>query len=217
MTSSLEYSILIWNPSSENSASDTYSAIQLRRFIQLNSKNEGSLTHTSCWFYKTKIRYEMSKALMTLSALRCLTAMSIPIYRDPDEQYVAWTLRRNSSQFSLHEKWTLMHQEVSTKVLWRDNSRWRWLSHLSTTATNQRWGTDGGGKGVLLDNRSVVPYDPYLSKRFKAHINVERCSSISAFKYLFKYVFKGGDRTTGCLPDIANCMLCLRYISAAIN
>lgn len=72
-------------------------------------------------------------------------------------------------------------------------------------------------KGVLLDNHSMVPYNPYLSKRFKVHINVKLCSRISAFKYLFKYVFKGGDRTTGCLPDIANCILCLRYISAETN
>jgi Helitron helicase-like domain at N-terminus len=50
-------------------------------------------------------------------------------------------------------------------------------------------------KGVMLDNRWVIPYNPYLSKRFKAHNNVELCSSISTIKYVFKYVFKGTDRT----------------------
>ena len=59
-------------------------------------------------------------------------------------------------------------------------------------------------KGVWLDNRWVVPYNPYLSKRYKAHINVELCSSIGAFKYLFKYVFKGGDRTTAVLQTDVN-------------
>jgi hypothetical protein len=49
---------------------------------------------------------------------------------------------------------------------------------------------------VWLDNRSVVPYCPYLSKHYNAHVTVEICSSVSAFKYLFKYVYKGGDRTT---------------------
>src|SRR5579859_7255278 len=39
-------------------------------------------------------------------------------------------------------------------------------------------------RGVWLDNRWVVPYNPYLSKRYKAHLNVELCSSIGAFKYL---------------------------------
>ena len=59
-------------------------------------------------------------------------------------------------------------------------------------------------KGVWLDNRWVVPYNPCLSKRYKAHINVELCSSIGAFKYLFKYVFKGGDRTTAVLDVNGN-------------
>ena len=70
-------------------------------------------------------------------------------------------------------------------------------------------------KGVWLDNRSVVPYCPYLSKRYNAHINVEICSSISAFKYLFKYVYKGGDRTTAVLQnDEIQDYVDARYISA---
>ncbi|XP_066917215.1 uncharacterized protein [Clytia hemisphaerica] len=44
-----------------------------------------------------------------------------------------------------------------------------------------------------LDNRSVVPYNPYLSKRFNAHINLEACVSIKAVKYLYKYIYKGHD------------------------
>ena len=69
-------------------------------------------------------------------------------------------------------------------------------------------------KCVWLDNRLVVPYCPYLSKCYNAHINVEICSSISAFKYLFKYVYKGDDRTTVVLQndEIQNfvdaCYLC---------
>ena len=46
---------------------------------------------------------------------------------------------------------------------------------------------------IPLDNRSVVPYNPYLSKKYNAHINVGMCSSIKSFKYLYKYVYKGPD------------------------
>ncbi|XP_056688081.1 uncharacterized protein [Spinacia oleracea] len=45
-----------------------------------------------------------------------------------------------------------------------------------------------------LDNRWVIPYNPYLSSLFDCHINVEVCSSIQAVKYLYKYVYKGHDR-----------------------
>ena len=46
---------------------------------------------------------------------------------------------------------------------------------------------------IQLDNRFVVPYNPYLTKKYKAHINVEICSSIKSCKYLYKYVYKGPD------------------------
>ena len=47
--------------------------------------------------------------------------------------------------------------------------------------------------GIPLDNRYVVPYNPYLSKKYNAHINVEICSSVKTCKYLYKYVYKGPD------------------------
>jgi hypothetical protein len=47
-----------------------------------------------------------------------------------------------------------------------------------------------------IDNRWVVPHNLYLAAKYDAHINVEVCTSITAVKYLFKYVYKGHDRAT---------------------
>ena len=62
----------------------------------------------------------------------------------------------------------------------------------------------GGHTGTLtkankanrVDNRHVVPYNPWLLLRYKSHINVEYCASIKAVKYLYKYIFKGSDQAT---------------------
>lgn len=49
-------------------------------------------------------------------------------------------------------------------------------------------------RGQWLDNRWIVPYNPYLLAKFNCHINVEICSTIKAVKYLYKYVYKGHDK-----------------------
>ncbi|XP_058216366.1 uncharacterized protein LOC131327288 [Rhododendron vialii] len=49
-------------------------------------------------------------------------------------------------------------------------------------------------RGQILDNRWVVPYNPYLLATFDCHINVEVCSTIKAVKYLYKYIYKGHDK-----------------------
>lgn len=46
---------------------------------------------------------------------------------------------------------------------------------------------------VKVDNRWIVPHNPWLSSKFNAHINVEICSSVRSVKYLFKYLYKGYD------------------------
>lgn len=58
------------------------------------------------------------------------------------------------------------------------------------------WGPDGERALSRDENRWVVPYNPYLTRRFAAHINVEICTSIQAIKYVFKYIYKGSDRAT---------------------
>ena len=92
-----------------------------------------------------------------------------------------------------------------------------------------------------VDNRWIVPHNLYLSSTYNAHINVEVswrrttctsykqqnyidsrlyfmqiCSSISAIKYLFKYVYKGHDRATVMVRDVKEIQQYIdaRYISA---
>ena len=52
------------------------------------------------------------------------------------------------------------------------------------------------GRDFTFDNRWVVPYNPYLTRRYEAHINVEVCATVKAVKYIHKYIYKGADRTT---------------------
>lgn len=51
-------------------------------------------------------------------------------------------------------------------------------------------------RGHDLDNRWVVPYNPFLLRYFNCHINIKVCSSIKAVKYLYKYLYKGHDRAS---------------------
>jgi hypothetical protein len=76
--------------------------------------------------------------------------------------------------------------------------------HDQTTLTDDAYARyrrrDDGRKhmirGVELDNRWVVPYCPWLLYRFQCHINVECVISVKSIKYIYKYVYKGHDRTT---------------------
>lgn len=43
-----------------------------------------------------------------------------------------------------------------------------------------------------LDNRWIVPHNPYLSAKYDCHINVECAASVRSIKYIFKYIHKGG-------------------------
>ena len=46
---------------------------------------------------------------------------------------------------------------------------------------------------VSVDNSFVVPYNPYLLKYFRTHINVELCNTVQSIKYIYKYIYKGSD------------------------
>ncbi len=36
-----------------------------------------------------------------------------------------------------------------------------------------------------------MPYNPYLTLKYKSHINLELCSTLKSVKYLYKYIYKG--------------------------
>ncbi|XP_047136782.1 uncharacterized protein LOC124813574 [Hydra vulgaris] len=74
-------------------------------------------------------------------------------------------------------------------------------------------------KGNNVDNCWVVPYNPWLSKKYQAHINVEACMSVKAVKYLYKYIYKGHDCANVLINeqinhDEVNTFLDCRYVSA---
>lgn len=91
----------------------------------------------------------------------------------------------------------------------RDNGR-----RATVTRNNRQY---------VIDNRWIVPYNPYLIRRFGCHINVEICSSIIAVKYMYKYVYKGSDRivvqqrraNNGDGVDEIQRYLDCRYVSAS--
>ena len=62
--------------------------------------------------------------------------------------------------------------------------------------------------GIQLDNRYVSPYNPYLSKKYNAHIDVELCGTAKSCKYLYKYVKKRPDMASAAMePQTKTCNL----------
>lgn len=87
----------------------------------------------------------------------------------------------------------------------------------------RREGMHAQVRGMRMDNRWIVPYSPYLSLKFNAHINVEVCTSLKAIKYIYKYIYKGFDCANVIIradgqqqlnyDEITNFVNC-RYVSA---
>lgn len=60
----------------------------------------------------------------------------------------------------------------------------------------------GKVRNTMLDNRWVVPYNPYHLSGYNCHINVEICSGLKAVKYLYKYIYKGHDKVAVYIDDV---------------
>ena len=69
--------------------------------------------------------------------------------------------------------------------------------------------------GHEVDNRWVVSYPIFWLWVFRCHINMECLFSVKGLKYIYKYVYKGHDRTTmeQCLDEI-KLYLDARFVSA---
>ena len=53
--------------------------------------------------------------------------------------------------------------------------------------------------GKQIDNRWVVPHNPFLCRTFDAHANVEYCATVKAIKYVCEYINKGKDKAVVAL------------------
>jgi hypothetical protein len=74
-----------------------------------------------------------------------------------------------------------------------------------------------GAQDVNVNNQWVVCHSPYLLWKYRCHINVESIASVKAVKYIYKYVYKGHDRTTmefGRCQDEIKQYLDAHYISS---
>ena len=72
-------------------------------------------------------------------------------------------------------------------------------------------------RGKQVNNQWVVCYCKYLIWKYRCHINIESIASVKAIKYIYKYVYKGHDRTTmqfsRCTDEIKQ-YLDARYVSS---
>ena len=49
-------------------------------------------------------------------------------------------------------------------------------------------------ENIVVANNFIVPYNPWITLKYKGHVNVEIVTSTSSVKYLHKYIHKGSDR-----------------------
>ncbi|SCZ88986.1 BZ3500_MvSof-1268-A1-R1_Chr1-1g00874 [Microbotryum saponariae] len=77
----------------------------------------------------------------------------------------------------------------------------------------------GTAQEEVFTDANVVPTNPFLASKYNCHVNVEIASGVAAIKYLYKYVYKGHDRTSFTIDepgarDEINNFLDARYVCA---
>ena len=90
-----------------------------------------------------------------------------------------------------------MLQEISKRIINQTNigdDRYPVYRHRSPQDGGKIHTSHNSNASQTWNNSWVVPYNPWLLKKYNAHINVEWCASIKAIKYLYNYMFKGHDR-----------------------
>jgi hypothetical protein len=109
----------------------------------------------------------------------------------PDEREHP-TLRAAVLQTNIH------HRNHLTRAISRCNKNGRCVYGFPHPVAD-RTTIDGRGR-VHFRRRTeedgwVVPYMPSLLLYMNCHIHVDVCSNVTAFMYLYKYLFKGPDKT----------------------
>ena len=107
-----------------------------------------------------------------------------------NQMYFAWSVRKTVPQRTLHEVWKCSqhYPRVFSDETYHGDDGYPVYRRSDNGRTFQR-----SPGGFVYDNRWVVPYNPFLAKRFDAHINV-KCPQESTVWYLLEYVYKGPDR-----------------------
>ena len=78
----------------------------------------------------------------------------------------------------------------------QDTTTWQGELRLQYRRRNDGRTFTGRG-GHIFDNRYVVPYNMYLLKKYRCHLNVLVCSTkIASVRYMFGYINKGVDMAT---------------------
>lgn len=81
----------------------------------------------------------------------------------------------------------------------------------------RRQGETANVRGVTMDNRNVVPYNPLLLLKYNSHINLEVCTSVVAIKYIYKYLYKGFDCANITITSDGNQQLTYDEVTNYIN
>ncbi|SGY57450.1 BQ5605_C006g04273 [Microbotryum silenes-dioicae] len=77
----------------------------------------------------------------------------------------------------------------------------------------------GTAQEEVYTDANVVPTNPFLASKYNCHVNVEIASGVAVIKYLYKYVYKGHNRTSFTInepkaQDKINSFLDARYVCA---